>query len=476
MQRRNILIIFSLIIAIITICTIDKYAGQTSIYILFTITSNVVLYFGFRKNAIFFDTFIGLFTWIGFWFKTTVILLFLDGRFSVDKSLFYGLPEQFDKGLIVTSCAFIALILSSLIREKYIFNYPNNELENSSLFLFYRFHRVKIIIFYIILFLFIGFTNYYFHIYQRGGISPTNIPFIVSGIYKWLLLFGLSSFAALILKYEFSLKNTHLFFVPLLTLIESAITNISLLSRGMMLNSSALGFGLIRFSYINKLKIKMKYWIFIIVMMIIIFIVSISFANKLRSYSFEHIKQQHTISETIKNIDVVKNTKGIAHLFVGRSVGLEGVFSISAHKNLSWSIFLQALDEKFNEHKTSFYDDFIHSNYKNSKDRNYHLVSMPGFIAFFYYPGSLLFLSFSIFIIGVFASSIEFLAYRFTKNNQIFSALIAQVIAYRFIHFGYVPAQSYLLFGTIFLNIFLIYGLDKFLSIWYKQEVVDGKK
>ena len=37
------------------------------------------------------------------------------------------------------------------------------------------------------------------------------------------------------------------------------------------------------------------------------------------------------------------------------------------------------------------------------------------------------------------------------------------VIAYRFASFGYVPAQSYLLFGTIFLNILIIYIMEKIL-------------
>jgi hypothetical protein len=75
-----------------------------------------------------------------------------------------------------------------------------------------------------------------------------------------------------------------------------------------------------------------------------------------------------------------------------------------------------------------------------------------------------------LFVLGLFASVIEFLAYKLSGENLIFTALIAQVIAYRYTHFGYVPAQSYLLFGSIFLTIFLIYGVNKILEIYYQTK------
>ena len=57
-------------------------------------------------------------------------------------------------------------------------------------------------------------------------------------------------------------------------------------------------------------------------------------------------------------------------------------------------------------------------------------------------------------------SIIEFMAYRYSSKNLIFSSLIGQIIAYRFIHFGYLPQQSYLLFGTILITIFFVYLLN----------------
>ena len=57
---------FSVLILALTIAGLSQYAGDLYIYLLFSVVSNALLYFGFRKNAIFFDTFIGIFCWLGF--------------------------------------------------------------------------------------------------------------------------------------------------------------------------------------------------------------------------------------------------------------------------------------------------------------------------------------------------------------------------------------------------------------------------
>ena len=62
-----------------------------------------------------------------------------------------------------------------------------------------------------------------------------------------------------------------------------------------------------------------------------------------------------------------------------------------------------------------------------------------------------------IFILSIIASYLEFVSFKLSSYNLIFSSLIGQVIAFRFIHFGYLPHQTYLLFGTIILTILFVY-------------------
>ena len=103
MTRLMFLIVFIIIIALITIFALDSYTGKSYIFLFFTITSNTLLYFGFRKNAIFFDTFIGIFLWLGFWFKTTMILIFFENRFIEKVGKFDGSGIQFDNALLISS-------------------------------------------------------------------------------------------------------------------------------------------------------------------------------------------------------------------------------------------------------------------------------------------------------------------------------------------------------------------------------------
>ena len=72
---------FASILAL-TIAALFQYKGHLYIYLLFSAASNLLLYFGFRKNAIFFDTFIGVFFWLGFWLKFSIRVAFMDGLFQ----------------------------------------------------------------------------------------------------------------------------------------------------------------------------------------------------------------------------------------------------------------------------------------------------------------------------------------------------------------------------------------------------------
>jgi hypothetical protein len=65
---------------------------------------------------------------------------------------------------------------------------------------------------------------------------------------------------------------------------------------------------------------------------------------------------------------------------------------------------------------------------------------------------------------GMVGAATEILAYHAVRGNMVLAALIAQVVAFRYSHFGYVPAQSYLLFGSILLNLILVFGADRLLS------------
>ena len=65
---------------------------------------------------------------------------------------------------------------------------------------------------------------------------------------------------------------------------------------------------------------------------------------------------------------------------------------------------------------------------------------------------------------GAFAAAVEVATFSLGRANLILCSLMAQVVAYRYASFGYVPTQSYLLFGALFLNLLIIYSADRVIA------------
>lgn len=144
--------------------------------------------------------------------------------------------------------------------------------------------------------------------------------------------------------------------------------------------------------------------------------------------------------------------------------------AVSSYPNLGWDLWSEALSESFNQNDTSFFDNkIIISPYVDTDKSMHHFISLPGIIAFLFYPGSFVFLFIATFTLGLFAACIEAIVFRFGGENLILTSLISQVVAFRFSSFGYVPQQSYLLFGTILLSIFIIFFADKFFSFLQRR-------
>lgn len=452
--KNSIFIIAAAFILILSGIALPKYPGNASIYILFTIVSSALLYVGFSKNAIFFDAFIGAFFWLGFWLKLTFRVAFSDGIFYEPVGNFNGTGAAFDHALLVVVCGFAGLLLMTLIRRKWFFSYPDQvkQIHHQGLFSLYKNHRTIILSVFVLLFVFIAVSNAVLVIYQRGSITQTFLPFGLNGVYKWLLLFGLASFSALVLRFEFEIKKETSLFVMFLGLLESFTTNVSLLSRGMILNAGALMYGVLISLRQYQIKSKISFFIATFLMFCTLFVSSVLFVNYLRSTIYLD-NSDTTTSESLSQTRAMTTP-----LFIDRWVGMEGVMAVSSYPSLSWNLFKTALKEQYNENDTSFYDNnLIDSAYENTDKSKHHFISLPGIIAFFYYPGSLLFLFFSMFVLGGFAALIEYSTYKLGGMNVILCALFAQVVAFRFASFGYVPAQSYLLLGSLFLNLFIIY-------------------
>jgi hypothetical protein len=471
--------VFCALISVLSFLALLKYPGFGPIYVLFAILSNALLYFGFRRNAIFFDTFIGILFWLGFWLKLTFRVAFMDGQFHEAVGNFDGSGAAFDRALLVASCGFLGLLAVSFVREKYVFTYPAKltEVAQEGLIKAYQNHRRGVLFGFAILFVTVAVTNFYFGIYQRGSIPRTVLPYGLGAIYSWLLLFGLASISALILHFEFTLNRKTSYPVVIISVLEGFLTNVSLLSRGMIINGSALGYGVIRSLKFYSIKSNYRFWAVSFLMYIILCGISVVLVQHLRlidpraleSIDFSDLRS--LVSKLYLNeMNIVTIGRGTKVLFLDRWVGIEGVMAVSSYPKQGWDLWSEAWKET-HSHKMSFYDaNLITSPYRDIDMTKHHYISLPGIVAFCFYPGSFPFLFMCMFVLGAVAAAIEISVFKLGGANIILCSLLAQVVAYRYAHFGYAPSRSYLLFGSLYLTLFIFYFSNEFLLDWNKRK------
>lgn len=450
-------------VVLIGSCALIKYQGNTWVYLLFTGLSTAVLFCGFGRGAIFFDAFIGVLLWIGFWLKFSIRTAFFDGRFKISVGHFDGTPESLDKALLVVSCALVAILVARFVRQRWIFSYPNElpEIAYPGLFAFYRRYRQALLLGFLLVVLAVCISNAWFGIYQRGQVARVTLPFGLNGVYAWLLMFGMATLSAVILRFEFELNRNHYWIAIGIALLESALSNISLWSRGMILNGSSLLYGAAAQFRRSEPRLRSGLAGFSVVAFLGLFALSVLSVNWLRAESFYSAQRKASSHEA-----VVKQT---SVLFLDRWVGIEGVMAVVGSSRTGWDVFREALSERFDTSANSFYDrNFVKSRYDNTRDDGLHFVSLPGYIAFLFYPGSHVFLLAAVFVFSLVAALLEYFVYRMGGKNLVFCSLIAQVVAFRYTSFGYVPMQSYLLFGSILLNVLILYFSDRLLRFFHK--------
>ena len=158
--------------------------------------------------------------------------------------------------------------------------------------------------------------------------------------------------------------------------------------------------------------------------------------------------------------DIRKALVEILSLIGNRWVGIDAVISVEHYNNKNFKLFYNSFLENFNADELPYYERIIHQSENNLNSISYG-IKTPGLIGFLYFTGSKFFLAMSIFLITFFFIFFEKFIYKILIN-PIFCCLIMQVIAYRFAHFGYLPKQSYLLFGSIILTIIIHYIFTKF--------------
>ena len=461
-----------------TVVTCFYYPGNVLIYIAFSIVVNALLLLGLRRDSIFFDFFIGGLFWLGYWLKFSVRMVFMEGKFVVPVGKFDYSAAAYDHSLTVVSCGVTALLLVRLVRAWFLFTYPVSAGVNGldGLYAFYKRYRNYVWTVFCVLILALAISNLYFGIYQRGLAPRTVLPYKLGGVYTWLLLFGAASISALMLEFEIRLHRTIPYVLLFLVLLEVSASNVSMISRGMILNTGALFVGVYVAFRIRNIDLKLGPTMAAAMTIFALFASSVVLVNSMRQQELYAARMTGAdVTGTEQEVDVTRLAQDSNQLFLDRWVGMEGVMAVASYPHLGWGLFKEAWGESYLSHGASLYDLKIAGNISKKRQEwlvknDKHFITLPGIIGFFFYPGSFLVLFLAMAAVGAIGAGIEIAVYRLS-GSVILCSLIAFVVAYRYSHFGYVPARSYLLFGTIALNVALISLADRLLLARYARRL-----
>ena len=485
-----------------------------------------------EEKKYFSEVFLSIYLWLGFWWKYSILqwysksdLIVLSSSEGFNSRLVEAkvLNETF-LSLIVS---FIAIIGSLKVFKKFIktkYNVKNKE-EKFFTYLYLK-YRKYILLSFSFLFITVGIINLYYGFYQKGLISNINLNFFVLSFYKLLILFGVTMVGTIILFYEIKIKSKKIFFVSILILIQNFFISTTNLSRAMILESSSILYGLN--NSVKKFANRDYTKIFkLVIIMFLLFLLSFAISKMLRKnfFSYDYVVTEKNFTDKKielqsikKNLDFLAAERDnyepepdkkkklvfavpanfinkvilyfkslyteIFYLLSKRWVGIDSMIIVTDYSDRNFSTFFDSFKDKLSKGDNPYYEkNFVDrfNNYGfgdfpdreiakyNKKGQQIYGILTPGFISFLHYADNNFFLFFSIFFIIIVVLSIEKFFYFFSGNNLVLVSFFSHLVIYRLVHFGYLPNQTYLFFGSIFLTLFILFFLKK-IFLKYKKK------
>lgn len=453
-------LLVTIIFLLIFLLSLHNYPSNKLLYSFFTLASFSLLIISLNKNSFFFEKFFSIYLFLGFWFKFSFLILFSEGNeYIFAEGVGKIIPSELNKPLFISSIFFIFFSLLIFFRIK-IFNSYNfifKLREKKELLFKSKFIEITLVLSFAIFCLLLSIINFNYNIFQKGMPVPFQLNNIFVLILKWLFLVGFISIISILLfnKIKRSKKN---FLMPVFySLILIFIYNISLLSRAMIFDFVAIIFGIIAV-YKNEFSIKKFEFFLIFFFSIILFLSSIFVINEIR-LSKNIIQPEEKTN--LKILDERKNfyLNEMRVLIFNRFVGIDSLISVAKSKKLSLKLLIDST--KYKKKDKGFYEnEFLIKNGSENNFKNYNII-VPGIIAYLYYSGSIILVIALFFTIYLFMIFLEFLTSRLSNNNLILTSVIGNILAYRLIHFGYMPYNSYQIILAVSLAI-CIYPILKY--------------
>ncbi len=477
------LIVFS---ATFTLLAFQKHEGNIFIYLFFSILINSLLIYTINTKRLFFEIYFALFIWLGFWFKYTFSLVFLNGIIydSGPISNSANIDEAIFASIIAISAVFISFILRNVFFKEKLYKINSKSYFEEK----YLRNRKIIISLFILLFCLITIFNFNFSIYQKGFIFKHEIPLFIVNLTKWMLLFGFSTLSCFFIYTEIlRLKKISLSLI-IVAFFEIFLSYSSMLSRALIMNLSALTFSISK--YLVLIKNKNYFFSIILILITSMFLINNYFSNHIRinfanEIGFE-LKNEEFIKDSLINNDNLKDNNTLqykvsndpkvqpdpvnmsAFIIINRWTGIDSMIAVTSYKNLSFDLLFKSFKEKKIINEKTFYETTFNVDYDGGKEvmqgkkRILKGNTLPGIISFLFYTGNYYFLFIAIFILTFLLCIFEIFCKKITNNNMIYASFISFMISFRLFNFGYAPNATYLFMISIFFSVSLIFLLSRF--------------
>lgn len=464
-ENKVIFYFASLIFFLAFFLNYKNYDGSITLFFLYQFSSYVLFLILIKKNISAFEFFFYLFLLLSFWFRFNCMLFF--DTIKISEGDFDLKISNYDNAIFIIIITFISCICASIIRIKI-----NKKLKpikrlkiNSKFKKFYKQHRFYILFIYLFTLIVIYLINQYYDIYFKG-LKNENISRIINFIYSYLFIYGLAVITSIYIYTDYLIFKNKSFF--LLGLFEAFFTQLNILSRSFIFSFLAYFRGFLILASFDKIKYSKFFLLKIASIILIFFYISISLVTELRSIKFYDHKK-HELSKTKIETEITKPTPtlaGIVSLAVQRWVGIDALLAVSQSKKLSFDFFVSSWSEKINFKKKSFYVENFYKKFQNHEfeNKNVNRVITPGIVAFLYYSGSPIFVFFCILILVLICSYIERLFFCISYGNIILSNIIGYALSIRFIHFGYVPANTFNFLVSFFVTLIFVFVITKLIS------------
>ena len=322
---------------IITLIVLKDYEYSKLAYFVFSVLSYVFILLIFSKKMFFFEKFLLIFLWLGFWFKYSLSEIFYSKMLESGPSISSSNENIniFVNELLLISSFVLLIILFAIYFRKFLtkdtFKYYSFKLKDKNKFFWCLFAVFLIIIIYLC------YYNFHYEIYQRGFYTINKINIFITTFVKWSLIYGALIALSFLLNLEQkkNLNNLLIFCISILILF---FINISIFSRSMILYG-ALVLYVYFFYNKNNFSISIKN-IFLVGFVLILSFQSIFIVNDLRNFKINKLalikdKEDRKIIEKKKILTQKENSQdpkiviaGFEDLIINRWIGIAQLFAV----------------------------------------------------------------------------------------------------------------------------------------------------